>query len=315
MALKILSGLKKTHSIKHLIHQRLAGWEEPRVTKYIHASDLMKSPEYCPREQAFIDLGLAHKKGMFVGTSLRITFDHGKSLENNLRNNWLRDIAVGRWKCQVCGAKHPTFGKAPTVKCKTCGYGHMWMYDESRFVSPSSGISGSIDLLVDVGDTKLRLIEVKSMAPDGFKSLIAPLAEHKFRTALYLKLIAESELPESDRINSQEGHILYIVKSFGFKDTTLKEAGIKDSPYSPIREFCVKRDDELIKTPVAKAKVFHHWRINGREGMPAGICSNGLCKRAQSCSAVTPCFSGKYPNTLTWMEDSKIKHPGKKVIE
>lgn len=315
MALKIVSALRKEHSIKNMIHTRLAGWEKPRITEHIHASDLMKELEFCPREQAFIDLGLAKKKSSFVGTALRITFDHGKSMENNLRNNWLRDVAVGNWRCDVCGYVYPNFGKAPTVKCSECGYPGRWVYDETRFVSPHTGVSGSIDLLVDVGNTKLRLLEIKSIAPDGFKTLHAPLAEHKFRTALYLKLVADSELPESARINCQEGHILYVSKSFGFKDTSLKAAGIKDSPFSPFKEFIVKRDDSLIATPVAKAKVFHHWRINERKGMPCGICSNGLLKRAQSCSAGHICFSGHHPCTMTWKAQGVMQHAGKEIIE
>lgn len=312
MGLKILKAIKKERSIKHMIHERLAGWEPARPHGTIHASDLMKDVEYCPREGAFLDLGLAKKKDQFIGTALRITFDHGRSMEYNLRNNWLRDAIVGNWKCSVCGHVHEHFGKAPKVKCK-CGYSS-WEYDEIRFLSPSSGVSGGLDSLVDVGEPKLRILEIKSMDKDEFKKLEAPLAEHRFRTALYLRLAEESVQNISERVNTQSAHILYVSKSFGFKDETLKAAGIKDSPFSPFKEFIVTRDDAITQTPVAKAKVLHSWRQT-KQGMPCGVCSSGLIKRAQSCPAVGPCFSGAHPATLTWMENGKPRHPGKKVIE
>lgn len=312
MGLTILKAIKKEVSIKNMIHSRLAGWEPPRPHGTIHASDLMKDVEYCPREAAFMDLGLAKKKDSFIGTALRITFDHGRSMETNLRNNWLRDAVVGNWKCSVCGHVHELFGKAPKVKCK-CGY-HQWEYDEVRFLSPTSGISGGLDILVDVGETKLRIVELKSIDKDEFKKLEAPLAEHKFRTSLYLRLADESDQHISERVNTKSAHILYVSKSFGFKDETLKAAGIKDSPFSPFKEFVIPRNDEITDTPVAKARVLHSWRKH-KQGMPCGVCPNGLIKRAQSCTAVGPCFSGAYQATLTWLENGKPRHPGKIVIE
>lgn len=312
MGLKILQAVKKERSIKMMIHERLAGWEKPREHGVIHASDLMKDLEFCPREWAFLDLGMAKKKGSFIGTSLRMTFDHGKAVEYNLRNVWLRDVAVGHWKCRACKTIHPTFGKAPKVKCK-CG-ADLWEYDEPRFLSPTSGISGGLDVLVDVGEPKLRIVEVKTMDKDEFKTLAAPLAEHKFRTSLYLRLADESDHSLSERVNIQTAHLLYVSKSFGFKDLTLKEEGVKDSPFSPFKEWIIPRNDALTETAVAKATVLHHWRQT-KQGMPCGICINGLTKRAQNCTAVSPCFSGGHQATLTWMEGGKPRHPGKTVVK
>lgn len=313
MALKILTSLKKEISVKEMIHYRLAGWEEPRSHHTLHASDLMKDLEFCPREFAFLDNGLAKKKHQFIGTSLRLTFDHGKEVEYNIRNSYLRDVVSGWWKCNVCGHRHPTFGKEPKVKCQKCGWGN-WVYDEVRFVSPISGISGSLDILLDVKQAKLRIVEVKTMDKDEFKSLKAPLAEHKFRTSLYLRLAEESDHSISERVNISEAHILYVSKSYGFKDESLKAAGIADASFSPFKEFTVKRDDSLTDTAVEKAKALKAVRDNPSLGMPCGVCINGLTKRAQKCSAVSSCFSGASPSNITWLENGKPKHPGKKVI-
>lgn len=314
----ILQSLKRDYSIKNLIHSSLAGWEKPRPHGVIHASDLMKPKEFCPREWAFLDLGVIKKQGEFLGTAMRITFDHGRDMEYRLRNEWIRDYAVGYWKCGVCGHVHEKFGKEPKIPCPKCKWGHQWEYHEVRLMDKESGISGGIDLFVDVGAKKLKLVEIKSMDKDEHKTLAAPLAEHKFRTALYLKLADHSGLPESDRIDQQEAVILYVSKSFGFKDESLAAAGIKDSPFSPFKEFPIQRNDALVETAVAKATALTKWRtlggVQGESGLPCGVCSSALSKRATQCGAVTACFSGKYASTITWMENGVPKHQGKPFV-
>lgn len=311
MALLIANN-HKVKLVKDMIHQRLCGWEKPRPHGTIHASELMKELEFCPREWALLDLKQGKKKDQFVGTALRLTFDHGRSVEKAMRNDWLRDVAVGRWKCTSCGLIHPVFGKEPKGSC-SCGR-RAWEYDEARFTSASSGISGGLDLFIDMGEPKLRIVEIKTMDKDEFKKLEAPLAEHKFRTSLYMRLAEESADEVSQRVNTSFSTLLYVTKSFGFKDLTLKAAGIKDSPFSPFKEFIIKRDDSLTTTPVARATVLHRWRTNGMKGMPCGVCTSGLSKRAQQCSCVGACFSGSFPSTLTWLEAGVPRHPGKTVI-
>lgn len=315
MALTIIKALKKElPTLKFLLHQRIAMFEEPRPHFPLRASDLLKpTAEFCPREHAFMDMGVAKKKGSFVGTSLRMTFNHGTFMERQIRDVYLRDIVVGQWECGICHHEHSSFGKAPKIKCPSCGWGNKWGYKEPRFADEETGVSGGIDMLLDIGQPKLLIVEIKTMTPEDFKTLAAPLAEHKFRTSLYLKLAESSKWEVSDRVNTTESKILYVTKSFGFKDETLKLAGIKDAPFSPFKEFTIRRNDDILANPMAKAKVLQKWRAT-KQGMPAGVCSNGLCKRAQGCPAVAPCFSGSYPSTLTWLENGTIKHPGKTLI-
>lgn len=312
MAIALLKALKKEVSVKALIHRRLAGWEPARDTGKIHASDLMKDNEFCPREVAFQDLGIGKKKDSYIGTSLRITFDHGRDIENRIRNDWLRDIAVGIWKCKVCNTKHATFGKEPKVSC-SCGY-KMWEYDEYRFKSNQSGVSGGLDVMLDVGETKLRIVEVKTIDKDEFKKLLAPLAEHKFRTSLYMRLAEESDDNVAARVNTKEATILYVSKSYGFKDETLKADGISDSPFSPFKEFTVLRDDSLSDVPLAKAEVTTAWRKDPTIGMPAGICHSALTGRSQKCGCAVACFSGKHPQVVTWLEKGIKRHADKVVV-
>jgi hypothetical protein len=315
MALSIIKALKAPlPSLKFELHKRIAGWEEPRPHFPLRASDLLKSTaEFCPREHAFMDMGVASKKGSFVGTSLRMTFNHGSFMERQIRDVYLRDIVVGQWKCGICNHIHPTFGKSPKIKCPSCGWGTQWTYNEPRFEDSDTGVSGGIDALLDIGQPKLLIVEIKTISPDDFKTLVAPLAEHKFRTSLYLKLAETSKWGVSDRVNTKESKILYVTKSFGFKDETLKAAGIKDAAFSPFKEFTILRNDDMLSTPLAKAKVLKVWR-DDKKGMPCGICPNGLTKRAQGCPAVAACFSGKYQSTLTWEDAGSPKHPGKTLV-
>lgn len=317
--MKILDGLKKDVSIKLMIHQAAAGWELAREKDTIHASELFKDLEFCPRESAFYDIGLVKPKNNFIGTSMQITYAIGHDTERRIRNSWLRNYVVGYWKCGVCGSVYYKWGKVPKVKCPSCGWGHQWVYEEVRVLDPETGVSGGIDAFVDTGERKLRLLELKTMDKDQFKKLIAPLAEHRYRTALYLWLVEHSNLPEKERINQMQAFIIYMSKSFGFKDMTMKENGVPDMPFSPFKEYTIERQDEVIKIPLARAKVLTRYREmvknDSSTGLPCGICHNGLTKRAQSCSAIAHCFSGKHLSTLTWLENGVPKHSDKTVVD
>jgi hypothetical protein len=148
--------------------------------------------------------------------------------------------------------------------------------------------------------------------------LLAPLAEHRFRTSLYLKLAEASEYYAADRMDTKEATILYVSKSFGFKDDTLAAAGISDAPFSPLKEFVIERNDETLKTSLAKATALNLWRKSVAAekplGLPCGICSSAFQKRSQACPVAMQCFSGKYPMEITWMENGAPKHGAKKVV-
>lgn len=316
MALKILSAFRREpKSLKYELHRRLAGWEEPRPHFPLRASDLMSTKyEFCPREHAFMDLGLAKKRANFVGTSLRMTYHHGSYMERKLRDEILRDMVRGEWECHFCKYEWPHFGASPTLKCPKC-QSHEWDYREPRFGMDIAGVSGGVDMLLDMGQHQLTLIEVKTMTIEDFKTLIAPLAEHKARTNLYLRLVSESTHPHAFRINTKQARILYVVKSFGIKDTTIAAEGIKDAAFSPFKEFIIQRDDTLTSPKLKKARVLKVWRDEGRVGMPCGICANGMVKRAVTCPAQTVCWGGKFPSTLTWTENGDPKHANKIVID
>jgi hypothetical protein len=304
-------------SVKLLLHSKLAGVEPARKHYPLRASTLLKQDHpFCPREHALLDMGLGKLTGQFVGTSLRHTFNHGKDNEKRMRNVYLRNEAVGFWKCRVCKHQHHIFGGCPDpMPCPKCGYKFHWEYMEPEFTDPLTEVQGHIDLLLKFPQkAKLHLVELKTMSPDEFKTLAAPLAEHRQRTSLYLQLTARSTWEHAQRVDTSEASILYISKAFGVKDTTLRDQGIKDMPMSPYKEFIIQRDDNLNVSALNKARVLKVWR-DDKQGMPGGICSNSMIPRAKTCSSCPACFSGKYPSTMTWLENGKPRHPEKTVVQ
>lgn len=85
-----------------------------------------------------------------------------------------------------------------------------------------------------------------------------------------------------------------MMKGFGKKDDTLEISNIKDSPFTPFKEFLIKRDDAQTQNGHEAALKVKNFR-EGTKSMPGGVCSTSTCKRARGCSVKADCFSGNYP--------------------
>lgn len=290
-------------SLKFELHRSLAGWEDARCHKTLHASDMTRDEGFCPREFALHDALNTKRRGQFIGTSLRTTFDMGDMLSDLVREKWAVHKTVGTWRCLKCGSLHQ-FCKYPKIcntkqldpngnVVSTCN-SRVFRYKEEQFIVPSISASGSLDMLYDAGLPKLIPVELKSIDKDQFKALVAPHAEHSWRSNLYQRLIANSLHPQKDHIDQKRMLVLYVCKGYGVKDETIKPAGIKDTEFSPFKEYWVQRDDKLTNDIWKKAEALKKYRSK-EGGMPQGICDNSYCKRAMSCSALKPCWSGNYP--------------------
>jgi len=279
---------------KYALHKMLRGWRPGRAHKSVHASAVTKggTGEFCAREYAIRDKEPHKVPDEFLDTSHRLTFAIGHYVQDQVIN-WLSDgnYAITNWVCQSCKTLHERC-KRPS-KCHACGCG-AFKADEIRLISAVSGIGGGIDVFAQLGEPKLRIVEIKTMAPDEFKKLVAPLAEHRLRTNLYMRIAAESDDPWKTRINVDQAYVLYCSKGgFGTLDTNLKEMGIDDK-FSPFKEFLIDRDDtqtEMLHQRAVRLKEFRE----KSKGMPAGLCPTAFTKRAQSCIVTSACFSGKYP--------------------
>lgn len=296
--MKDVLGVK---GLKHYLHNQMAGMEKARPRHNIHASDVTNQDvEFCPREQAILDLLGTKPPSRFVGTSLRYTFDLGNSIAALLIHDWAREVIIGDWKCSGCGSVH-RFCKLPSA-CKDCGCRHL-SYQEVRVLSKTTGISGGIDTFIKLpGWQKYRAVELKTMEKEEFKALKTAKAEHRIRTTLYLDLIADWDSPYAKFIDKSEAHILYMIKGFGVHDLDLKSEGIKDAPFTPFKEFYVKPNAGVTAPYLAKGKALYDFR-NRTGGMPKGVCPSAFCKRADKCSVKQQCFSANYPLGMMKPED------------
>lgn len=272
-----------------LLHGHLAGSRPGRSRKRVHASDLTRSPEWCPREQALLDVLGGGPRDEWLGTCEVLSYDVSRAVQD-LVTGYFADMgrAWGPWRCRHC--RRVTHVGPPVSHCPECDRG-LLAYREPRFRSAVSGISCGIDLLVDVGEPLLRAVEVKALKLDDYKAVVAPLAEHRDRTNLYLRILSESDSPHAERVDHDVASVLYVAKAgWGQHDRTLRG----DKPFRPFKEFEVRRRDEDTQLYTDRARAY---AITFREEgtMPEGVCPTSFCERAKACRVSAPCFSGDHP--------------------
>ena len=295
---KKLKDLMPERNLRFMLHEHLSGFEPPRSLRLVHASALTRPEGFCPRFYALSDASKAKPKDEWTAAADVATYQIGRMWQDSIVD-WFADMgrAVGHWRCRACNQLHQ-FQKRP-VKCESC-MSRAFKPEEVRFTSAISGASCGIDMMVDVGDPLLLPVEIKSMMKDQFKELSAPLAEHRLRTALYLRLIAESEHAWSAMVQTTKAKVFYVCKGGYVADPELRQWGLPDR-YSPFKEYEIGRDDKQTEPLVARARVVKDYRA-GAIGMPTGICSSAMVKRAKECSLCKPCFSGDWPPTHDWKE-------------
>lgn len=283
MKTAVVNSQAPKDDIISVLRKRVGGYETARSHKTIHASDITK-PDFCPRHLAFLDLFEKGKKGSYIATAMQMTFDIGNMTATLVREEWAGESAIGNWVCRRC-SKSVDFTTKPKVGCaqhKDC----IWQYKEMNFVSKEYGVSGSIDVLFKLDAPKPIVTELKIIRVEDFETMVAPLPEHRIRTSLYLKLVADSDTKWKDSINLHEARVLYVSRGYGKKHLTYNEI-------LPLKEYQVVRDDALLSKPLAKAKQIKIFREEGL--MPQGICATTLDKTAKACGMCAECFSGKYP--------------------
>ena len=297
--MKFLNRVPQEHTktLRYWLHQHYSGYETDRPFKNVHASEVTKDDGICPRLYALNDLTKKKPGQRWLSTAERLTYQMGRDQERNIVEAFAdMGKSICHWRCVNCSRLHP-FQSRP-FKCEECG-AKVFKPEEVRFESDVTGISCGVDMLVALGEPKLRPCELKTMAADQFKELKAPLAEHRLRTSLYLRLMAESDHSWASMVNHQKATILYISKSaYGVVDETLGGIGVKER-FSPFKEFDVVRDDKATDYLVDRAKIVKDYREK-KIGMPCGLCPTALSKRAAGCDYKTECFSGDYPPQHKW---------------
>jgi hypothetical protein len=288
---------KPKESVIGVLRKHLGGMREKRSRHQLHASDITQ-PDFCPRQWAFHDIQGVKVQSEYIPLALQTTFDLGCATAQMLIEEWAGEDVVGNWICKRCEQQRTMCSKpkgiCPDAKGKDRS--HLWRYQEVTFEAAEYGLTGSIDALFVLGPL-LRVTELKILAADEFDKILAPLPEHRIRTSLYMRLIAESNSIYKSRFNLHEGTVLYVSRGYGRKNEDHK------TPYGadeimPFREFEVPRDDSITKEPLQKAKALKIFRDEKK--MPTGICATATDKYAKKCDACQLCFSGQYPAQVHW---------------
>lgn len=277
-----------TYSPKFLLHQHLVRMEKARPYSRVHASDLMGRLDFCPREYA---LGLKYnnpRRDERLACAESVTFAYGYAVEDLVRG-WFRDLdrAWGNWECTACGKLHE-YRRCPAK----CGCGSKgFEYREITFKCQKTGVTCRPDLFIDFGKPKLTLLEIKSIDKEEIKKLVAPLAEHRWRTNLYMRIVDHSDSPIKDRIDVEDAFVMYTTKGgYGFKDEQIRRWKLLDGDFSPFREYPIARDDSATDELMARAALVDEYRRTGK--VPLGVCPTSLCQRAKRCPQADRCFSG-----------------------
>ena len=300
--------------IKDLLHAKVGGNEPARGQHTIHASDLTKQNNqwgvgYCPREVRLREVvkDAPKRPPQFLPVATAVTFNEGRDKQKRLNEDWLVDIMYGVWQCRNCNeiwGEQDELHMKPTLACPSCE-AEVWGYEEWRVLDYFSKTSGGIDAIVDVGREKLLIIECKIMKSDDFKSLVAPLSEHRVRTRLYLRQIAGSRQKFAKEIETDYGIILYIMRGHGCKQD--------DGKISPFKEYVVERDDAEVQHYLGMAHALTLSRQDDKI-YPAGVCANQMDSRATKCPLAKTCFSTKFTGNVSWYKDGVPVHTGENII-
>jgi hypothetical protein len=283
----ILQSNKPKLSVVAVLRAHLGGNQLNRPRTVVHASDITQ-PDFCPRRWALMDHLEVPTGSTHVSTALDVTFRIGKETERLLVEEWCGENVVGNWRCDLCNDQR-TMVPHPGGFCKD-GRRHVWRYRQIVIDAPKYGVTGSLDAVFNVGSPRLMLVEVKILNTDDFDKIQVPKPEHRYRTNLYLKLLAESGHPYADRFNLHEARVLYVSRGYGRMNPQWNEI-------LPFKEFEVQRDDASLTPLLQRAKALQVHR-DVKQGMPSGICDTATDKIAQKCSVCKECFSGDYPATI-----------------
>lgn len=302
-ALEKMKGAKE-HSAKFYLHRHLTRLRPNRSKLKIHASDLYGDWEtFCPRERALRWLLQQDNEPERFNSSLRMTFELGKMVHDFVVQSLaLEGVGVGDWECVKCGHFH--FRVALPGYCQNCqGPRELLRHKEISLVSPISNVSGAIDCFFDRNTPGLTPVEIKSIDKEEFKGLVMPKAEHRWRTQLYLRILAEAAEVDpwvKENVNTDEAIVLYVSKGgFGCADPKVWKFGFKEK-FSPFKEYIVKRNDANNEAAVKQAIEYKDYRdfmanheatnIPTTNHIPKPICGHHKAKRAAKCAMRDACF-------------------------
>ncbi|UOX38425.1 hypothetical protein VpasPP24_85 [Vibrio phage Vpas_PP24] len=270
------------------LQQTMSGHDPDRPYHRLHASDVTNQDiEFCPRERGLLIATKAEPNSRYISTETRTYFDIGEAYHDLVREKWGLKVSLGNWLCLGCNHLHVSV-KKPNG-CSKCGNVNL-KYDELRVKSETTSISCGIDW--QIASPKLSLpmaIEIKSIAPDEFKKLVAPHAEHRIRTKLYLYALNDATNPPTvQHLNKDQAGVLYVSKGAGYGESYLGGSGFKEKK-TVFKLYMVERDDAEIEYYLEKGRSLKKFLEGGI--LPERICKTPQEKRAKACSMCKQCWN------------------------
>lgn len=276
-AQKAKAESSKDVSLTEVLIKNLGRKYPERSHQVVHASDVTRE-DFCPRQYLLMDACNVSRPDRYISPGLKATFEVGEATAL-LVVKWLGKKALGKWVNRKTG-ETILFGPSPAETTEEVSN---WDYHEVKFFGQSTHISGSLDVIADLGHTKFRAVELKIIKVDDFDKLSAPLAEHRLRTALYLQLIADSANPLRLLMDTETAHILYVSRGFGKKNPDTGHI-------LPFKEFVVHRDDPAIAEFLAKGRTVKECRET--KTIPSHkVCPNIAHPTAKSCPVRQQCWA------------------------
>lgn len=281
------------NTLRFQLHKALKSRRAGRDLSRLHASDMTKEPGFCPRQRLIMQIIGMKPPDEWTSASQQMVYDLGNAVEEIIIKRAIgAGLAVGDWQCFYCKTSHSM--RTCPDRCTSCGKPDGMRYNQRRFYSQKSGISCGIDLLVRGLGPKYRIVEVKTMQKDDFRKLVMPLAEHRLRTNLYMRIVDEAGDKDASLIDTKTASVIYVDKGgFGIKDPEVETWKIGDKGFSPFKEFTVYRNDN--DTDIMSKLGARYLEAKQTQTICGGVCSHQSESRAMKCNVGERCWNGTFP--------------------
>lgn len=263
----IVKGSKTKSSLISLLDEFLVKENNKPTTRkklVFHPSEI-SYPNACYRkiQYSFLEaLGIEFKKSypFRVNAKLARIFNNGSYMHDRFQTYfWKMNILEGRWECKLCGAE---FYDTSPEECPECSCPLFLKYDEVVVEDPKNLIYGHADGILN-GKKESVVLELKSMNEYRFKSLRAPLEEHKRQIMIYMYCIPMNK-----------GYIIYENKNS-----------------QDIKSFKINYDKEIIEDILENIRKFRSSWFRGK--LLPRLCAYETEGHSYECPYVTECFKSK----------------------
>lgn len=249
-------------------------------TEYLHATSLIGM---CERREVLASLaGASAVSTRQVMGALRIVWALGRAAENHVRDQFVkaeqRRGIHARWVCR-CGQTEQE-GLWEQLTCPVCDQ-PVDRFRELALWDHDAKIVGNPDLMYDLPHSgNRRVVEIKSIAGQAYKELVAPVPDHVLQAHLYRRMLIGGDVVPDESVS-----VVYVSKEFTPR---------------PYKEFTVPITREISETldglweRAYRIKEWKQARAEGRRPpLPPRLeaCSRPDTGKAKGCDQCSACFS------------------------